>query len=69
MLRAPEDGKILKVIAKEGEMISANSPVILLESNRTYYDIYVPENDLGTLKEGSKVEGTTIAAKSRCLVL
>lgn len=63
VLRAPEDGKILKVIAKEGEMISANSPVILLESNRTYYDIYVPENDLGTLKEGSKVEGTTIAGK------
>lgn len=63
VLRAPEDGKILKVIAKEGEMITANSPVILLESNRTYYDIYVPEDDLGTLKEGSKVEGTTIAGK------
>ncbi len=61
VLRAPEAGKILKVIAKEGEMITPNSPVILLESERTYYDIYVPEDDLGNLKEGDAVEGRTIA--------
>lgn len=61
VLKAPEDGKILKVIAKEGEMISANSPVILLESERTYYDIYVPEDKLGTLKEGRQIEGTAVA--------
>ena len=30
-LRAPEDGKILKVLAKEGEMISPSTPVVLLE--------------------------------------
>lgn len=61
VLRAPENGKILKVIAKEGEMVSPNTPVILLESERLYYDIYVPENDLGSLKEGNVIEGRTIA--------
>ena len=63
VLRAPEDGKILKVIAKEGEMVSPNSPVILLESDRTYYDIYLSEEELGNLKEGDSLLGHTIAGE------
>ncbi len=65
ILRAPENGKILKVIAKEGEMVSANTPVILLESERTYYDIYLPENEVSHLSEGSYVEGHTVADKKK----
>lgn len=42
-LKAPEDGKILSIIAKQGEMVSVNAPVILLESLRYYYDIYIDE--------------------------
>lgn len=61
VLKAPEDGKILKVIAKEGEMISANTPVILLESDRTYYDIYLPETEIKNLHEGDAVEGRAIS--------
>ena len=38
-MRAPEDGKILKVLSKEGEMVAAGTPVVLLESNRSYYDL------------------------------
>ena len=34
VLRAPEDSKVLKLLAKEGEMISPGRPVVLLESNR-----------------------------------
>ncbi len=60
-LRAPEDGKILKLLAKEGEMISANTPVILLESNRSYYDIYISENQAANLAEGDTITGKTIA--------
>jgi len=63
VLRAPEAGKILKVIAKEGEMVSPNSPVILLESDRTYYDIYLSEEELGNLKEGDSLLGHTIAGE------
>ena len=61
ILRAPEDGKILKVIAKEGEMVSANTPVILLESSRYYYDIYVNEVEKGQMKEGDRLTGHTVS--------
>ncbi len=60
-LRAPEDGKILKVLAKEGEMISPSTPVVLLESSRSYYDIYVSEKQAAHLAEGKEITGTTVA--------
>lgn len=60
-LRAPEDGKILKILAKQGEMISANSAVILLESKRYYYDIYLSEKQAARLAEGDSIVGKTVA--------
>lgn len=60
-LRAPEDGKILSILQKEGEMVSPSVPVIILESDRTYYDIYVSENQAANLKEGDKIRGYTVA--------
>lgn len=62
-LRAPEDGKILKIIAKKGEMVSANAPVILLESKRYYYDIYLDEKQAAHLKAGDELTGHAIANK------
>ncbi len=61
VLTAPEDGKILKVIAKEGEMISPSAPVILLESERYYYDIYLDEAQTAPLREGDSVKGRAVA--------
>ena len=61
ILRAPEDGKVLKILAKQGEMIAANSPVILLESKRYYYDIYVSEKQAARLAEGNLIVGKTVA--------
>lgn len=60
-LRAPEDGKVLKIIAKEGEMISPNTPVILLESKRCYFDLYLSEEQIGHLHEGDTITGHTVA--------
>lgn len=60
-LYAPEDGKIIKILAKQGEMISANTPVVLLESNRCYYDIYVSESQVANLMEGDMINGKSIA--------
>ena len=59
ILRAPEDGKVLKVLAKQGEMVQAGTPVILLESERTYYDIYISENQATNLAEGDVIVGET----------
>lgn len=64
-LRAPEDGKILKILAKQGEMIAANTPVVLLESKRYYYDIYLSETQAAKLAEGDALVGRTIANNRR----
>lgn len=64
-LRAPEDGRILKLLAKEGEMISPNTPVILMETKNCYYDIYVSERELDKYKEGDEVIGTTVAGERK----
>ena len=62
-LRAPEDGKVLKVLSKEGEMVQAGTPVVLLESNRSYYDVYLSEEQAAGLSEGDEVTGVTVAGK------
>ena len=64
-LRAPEDGKIVKILAKAGEMISPSSPVVILESDRAYYDIYVSEEQAANLREGQTIVGTTVAGKKQ----
>jgi HlyD family secretion protein len=66
-LRAPEDGKILKILAKQGEMISPNTPVVLLESKRYYYDIYVSEEQAAKMGEGAQITGTTIATDKKAV--
>jgi Multidrug resistance efflux pump len=60
-LRAPEDGKILRIIAKAGEMVAPNAPVILLESKRFYYDIYLDEKQAAHLSVGDDITGHAVA--------
>ena len=60
-LHAPEDGKILSILQKQGEMISPNVPVILLESKRIYYDIYLSEEQAVNLREGDEIICKTVA--------
>lgn len=64
-LLAPEDGKVLKILAKQGEMISESSPVILLESKRHYFDIYINEKQAAKLAEGDLIVGKTIASNQK----
>lgn len=60
-LRAPEDGKILKILAKEGEIVAPNTPVILMETTRCYFDVYISEENLGDYKEGDNIPVETVA--------
>lgn len=64
-LRSPEDGKILKIISEPGEMVQANSPVILLESKRFYYDIYLSEQQVVNLKPGDSLTGRAVALRNK----
>lgn len=60
-LRAPEDGKVLKVLVKEGEMVSPSAPVVLLESSRSYFDIYISEAQAENISEGQEITGNTVS--------
>ena len=64
-LRAPEDGKIIKILSKQGEMIAPSVPVVLLESKRVYYDIYISEEQAVNLSEGDEIVGTTVAGNKK----
>ncbi len=60
-LRAPESGKILSILQKYGEMVSPNVPVVLLETKRIYYDIYISEEQAVNLREGDEIVCKTVA--------
>ena len=64
-LHAPEDGKILSVLQKNGEMVSPSVPVVLLETKRIYYDIYVSEDQAVNLHEGDEIICKTVAGDKK----
>lgn len=41
-------------------MVSANAPVILLESKRYYYDLYLDEYQASRLKPGDEINGSVV---------
>ncbi|MCR5176938.1 MAG: biotin/lipoyl-binding protein [Anaerovibrio sp.] len=66
-LRAPEDGRIIKILAKEGEMVSPNVPVILMESSRYYFDVYISEENINKYHEGDEIEAVSVAGKKKVM--
>lgn len=69
-LVAPEAGKILKVLYKEGEMVPTGAPAITLETDRKYVDIYVNEKMVNNYQPGSVINADVpaIAAKVKGIV-
>lgn len=60
-LTAPAEGKIISVIAKEGEMVATGTPVLLMETDQLYYDFYLDEYQAVHVSPGSKVQGKSLA--------
>lgn len=56
-IRAPEDGKILTLVYEVGEIVTAGSPAVILESQRRYFDIYVSEAHVMNFQPGTRVMG------------
>ncbi|MCZ8514683.1 HlyD family efflux transporter periplasmic adaptor subunit [Paenibacillus filicis] len=54
-LRAPADGKVAKVIPKAGENVGSGAPVIVLETGKLYYDLYVDERQVSKFKVNGTV--------------
>lgn len=60
-LVAPTDGKVVRVVPKQGENVSAGTPVIILETDKLYYDFYVNELQVNQFKVGKPATGHLIA--------
>ncbi|KPV60560.1 hypothetical protein QJ48_04720 [Paenibacillus sp. A3] len=54
-LRAPADGKVVKIMPKTGENVGSGMPVVVLETGKLYYDLYVDERQVGKFQAGSVV--------------
>ncbi|MBO6156575.1 MAG: HlyD family efflux transporter periplasmic adaptor subunit [Succinivibrio sp.] len=60
-LIAPCDGKVLKILYQQGELVSPNSSCLTLETDRKYFDIYVSEDQVLKYKKGNKVKVHCVA--------
>ncbi|MCI7026246.1 MAG: hypothetical protein PUD95_04225 [Succinatimonas sp.] len=60
-LIAPCDGKVLKILYQQGELVSPNSSGLTLETDRKYFDIYVSEDQVLKYKRGNKVKVHCVA--------
>ncbi|MDD6377953.1 MAG: HlyD family efflux transporter periplasmic adaptor subunit [Succinatimonas sp.] len=60
-LIAPCDGKVLKILYQQGELVSPNSSGLTLETDRKYFDIYVSEDQVLKYKKGNKVKVHCVA--------
>ncbi|MDO5532428.1 HlyD family secretion protein [Sutterella sp.] len=56
VISSPERAKVLEVLFEKGELVSPGTPAVLLESERLYFDIYVPEAQAARFSSGTKVE-------------
>ncbi|MET3209008.1 UNVERIFIED_CONTAM: multidrug resistance efflux pump [Paenibacillus sp. PvR008] len=66
VLKAPQDGKITAISTKVGENVGQGSPVITLETNKLYYDLYVNEDQVGKFKANKEIK-THISALNKDL--
>ncbi|KES17962.1 Multidrug resistance efflux pump [Gilliamella apicola SCGC AB-598-B02] len=60
-LKAPEDGKVLKLMFEDGELAPTGAPAVLLETDRKYIDIYVNEKMVNNYQPGTTVTANAIA--------
>lgn len=60
-LKAPEDGKVLKLMFEDGELAPIGAPAVLLETDRKYIDIYVNEKMVNDYQPGTTVTANAIA--------
>lgn len=54
-LKAPQSARILELLFEPGEIVAAGTPVVLLETDRRYVEIYVSESDSNRYQPGSVV--------------
>lgn len=61
VLTASADGKVTRVVPKTGENVSAGTPVVVIETGKMYYDLYVGEENIKHFQAGAKVSTNVIS--------
>ncbi|ANF95194.1 HlyD family secretion protein [Paenibacillus bovis] len=61
ILTAAADGKVTRVVPKVGENVSAGTPVVVIETGKLYYDLYVGEENIKSFQAGAKVSTDVIS--------
>jgi len=64
VLKSSVDGKVTRVIPKVGENISAGAPVMIIETNQLYYDLYVDETQVSKFQVGQAITSHIVALNS-----
>jgi HlyD family secretion protein len=54
-LKTPASGTVMSVIPKQGENVSPNSPMVVLQRGNLYFDIYVPETSVQRFQDAESV--------------
>lgn len=62
-LKAPVDGKVTRIVPKMGENVSAGVPVVVIETDQLYYNIYVDETQISKFKPEGMVSGYVVGLK------
>jgi HlyD family secretion protein len=65
-LKAPASGTVMSVIPKQGENVSPNSPMIVLQRGSLYFDIYVPETSVRRFQD-AETTPVYVAARDKTL--
>ncbi|SFK67537.1 HlyD family secretion protein [Paenibacillus sp. 1_12] len=55
VLKAPVNGKVARIIPKAGENVGSGTPVIVLETGKLFFDMYVDERQVNKLRPEGKV--------------
>lgn len=62
ILKAPRDGQVLTLIPKIGENVVPNSPVIIIQGSKLFFDIYVSETQVNNFVVGKTIPVHVVAS-------
>ncbi len=66
-IMAPMVGKVVKILVNEGDQVSEDDPVIMIEAMKVEMPVVAPEN--GTIKEIKVKEGDTVEGDAILMVI
>lgn len=61
VLPSPADGKVTRIVPKVGEIVAAGAPVVVVESDQLYYNLYVDESQIHHYQVNGQVVGRIVA--------